>query len=346
MNECAERLLRVRDWSANHENNRSRELKRMLWVSVPNDLSADSYVELVSHEDGAAHLGVWIALLMVASRAKPRGSLVWGNGQPHTPESLARLTRLPQSVVSTAIERLLAIGLLESGEGKSRKKNRLTPHPGAGNPQDAARKPHEGAVEGKGMEHHHQEGKRTEKKRIRTEPKGTERARDERTIGRSGAPPAAADFSQKRDDADENPGVGYASPEDELKAIYRAKTREPITTELLHAIRVNLELSGVSVGDFVVEVRKHTQNKWRNPAGFLRDLSKRFRSKTRAAADPVTAAEAEAKNYRCPICGSTVRGQGGVPDGNGSFVPCNCASPDWIAQQRARGIFAPEEPPR
>jgi hypothetical protein len=76
MNESAVPLLRVRDWSGNHENNRSRELKRMLWVSVPNDLSADSYVELVSHEDGAAHLGVWIALLMVASRARPRGSLV------------------------------------------------------------------------------------------------------------------------------------------------------------------------------------------------------------------------------------------------------------------------------
>src|SRR4051812_4872193 len=107
MNESAARLLRVRDWDANHENNRSRELKRLLWVSVANDLSADSYVELVSHEDGAAHLGVWIALLMVASRAKARGSLVWGNGQPHTPESLARLTRLPQAVVCTALKRLV-----------------------------------------------------------------------------------------------------------------------------------------------------------------------------------------------------------------------------------------------
>src|SRR5258708_27846604 len=97
---------------------------------------------------------------------------------------------------------------------------------------------------------------------------------------------------QKGDDADESPRVEYASPEDELKAIYQAKTGESITTELLHAIRVNLELSCVSLGDFVVEVTKHTENKWKNPPGFLRDFSKRFHAKTREAPRPVTAAEA------------------------------------------------------
>jgi hypothetical protein len=249
-------------------------------------------------------------------------------------------------VIKVAIERLLGIGLLEIGGNKPRKTSKLRSHPDAVRSQVGAAGPHAVATEQKGTEHHHQEGKRTEKKRTRTEPKGTERARDEITTGRSGAPPAAAASSQKGDDADENPGVAYASPEDELKAIYQAKTREPITIELLHAIRVNLELSGVSVGDFVVEVRKHTQNKWRNPAGFLRDLSKRFRTKTRAAAGPVTAAEAEAKGYRCSICHSTVPGEGAVPDGNGTFVPCTCASQDWIEQQRERGVFAPEEPPK
>jgi hypothetical protein len=218
---------------------------------------------------------------------------------------------------------------LEVVDDESPEISNLPSHPGAGNPQEPAGKPHEGAVEGKGREHHHQEGngKEKERNRTRTELQGTEGAGEDSTTEHFRAREGATPSSKKGDDDSETPATVYASPEDELKAIYQAKTREPITTELLHAIRVNLELSSVSMGDFVVEVRKHTQNKWRNPAGFLRDLSKRFRAKTRAAADPVTAAEAEAKNYRCPICGSTVRGEGAVPDGNGNFVPCTCREP-------------------
>ena len=88
-------LLRVRNWDPLYENNRSRDIDRTKWFPAPNDLSADGYVELVAHEDGPAHLGVWTALLMVASRAKPRGTLVRDDGRPHTAESLALVTRLP-----------------------------------------------------------------------------------------------------------------------------------------------------------------------------------------------------------------------------------------------------------
>jgi len=265
--------------------------------------------------------------------------LAWEDGRPHTAESLARLTRLPEAIVRTAIERLLEIGLLEIGGDKSRRKSKLTPHPSAGIPQDAAVSPQKGAVEGKGREHHHQEEKGTEKK-------GTERAREElKTEDSRASVSAAAASSQNGDDADENPGVEYASPEDELKGIYLAKTGEPIATDLLHAIRANLELFGVSSGDFVVEVRKHTQNAWRNPPGFLRDLSKRFRTKTRAAAGPVTAAEAAARDYRCLLCHSRTPGEGAVPGEGGRLVPCACASPEWISRQRARGVFEPEPTP-
>jgi hypothetical protein len=139
-------------------------MKRTNWFPAPNDLSADSYVELVSHNDGAAHFGAWMALLMVASRARLRGTLAWEDGRPHTAESLARLTRLPEVIVSTAIERLLAIGLLEGREDKSRRKSKLTPHPSAGIPQDPAGKPQGAALETKGTEHHHQEGKGKKRK--------------------------------------------------------------------------------------------------------------------------------------------------------------------------------------
>jgi hypothetical protein len=162
-----------------------------------------------------------------------------------------------------------------------------------------------------------------------------------KTEDSSAAVSAAAAASQNGDDVDENPGIGYVSPEDELKTIYLAKAGEPITTELLHAIRANLELSGVSLGDFVVEVRKHTRNPWRNPPGFLRDLSKRFRAKTRHASAPLTEAEVIAKNYRCSVCRSKTPGEGAVLI-EGKSVPSECASPEWIERQRARGVFDPE----
>ncbi|HXP86856.1 MAG TPA: hypothetical protein VN841_19160 [Bryobacteraceae bacterium] len=324
MKEPTPPMMRVRDWEQLYENNRSRDMKRTNWFPAPNDLSADSYVELVSHEDGAAHLGVWIALLMAASRATPRGFLVSGGGRPHTAESLARLTRLPETVIRTAIQRLLAIGLLEIRGEKPPKKSRLTPHPRAERPQDGATKPQEGAVEGKGTEHHHQEAKR---KGTGTEPQGRERPHAASTTEHSGAPGSAATSSQKGDDVADDPEVRYASPDDELKAIYQTKTGERITIEVLDAIRVSLEMAGVSMQDFVLEVRKHAQNEWRNPPGFLRDLSRRFRAKTRAAGRPVTAAEAEERSYKCPTCFSTKRGEGAMLR-DGKWEPCTCASAD------------------
>ena len=311
-------------------------MKRTNWFPAPNDLSADGYVELVGYQDGAAHLGAWYAILMVASRAKPRrGVLLKEDGRPHTAESLARVTRLPETIVTEAIPRLLGIGLLEVVDPDAHQNNGLPPHPGAGIPQGPARKPQDGAVEGKGTEHHHQEGNGRGKK-------GTERADDERKSEQSSAG-GSADFFQRTVDDEEKPGEAYASPEDELKAIYVAKAGEPITVAVLDAIRVNLELNRVTMGEFVSGLRAHLAGNWKNPAGFLRDLSKKFRAKNQRASEPVTAAEAEEKNYRCEFCGSRVRGEGAILQPGGKTVPCQCASPEYIARQCARGVFA-EEP--
>ena len=142
---------------------------------------------------------------------------------------------------------------------------------------------------------------------------------------------------------EENRNPVYATPEDELKAVYLAKTGEPITIEVLTAIRDNLELSGVTAGDFLAEAKKHLGNRLSNPAGFLRDLSKRFRAKTRPAGAPVTAAEAEEKAYKCPLCFSTIRGEG-LRLVDRRAVPCECASAEYIARHTELGTFAKDPP--
>jgi hypothetical protein len=328
-------LMRVRNWDELYENNRSREITRAAWFAAPNDLSGDGYVELVVHPDGAAHLGVWYAVLMLASKAKPRrGLLVKDHGQPHTAASIARVTRLTEAVVSDALVRLLKIGLLEVAEHMPREDNESSSHPGAGNPQEPASKPQNSAAEGKGTEHHHQEGKRKRKEQKRTEPDGTEGAREKSTTEAfDSQSDSRAAFPPKGDDEPKHLEGLYASPEDELKAIYQLKAGEPITLQVLGSIRANLELTLVDIREFVAEVRKHVKGDWRNPAGFLLDLSKRFVVKTKPASRPKTAAE----NYKCRSCFSNRPGEGAVPDSAGGFTPCSCASPEWIERQKAPG---------
>ena len=172
-------ILCVRDWNERHENSKSRAMLDTRWFPMLNDLSADEYVELLDHTDGSAHFGVLISLLMVASRAKPRGTLVTHDGRPHDAESLARLTRHPKILVETAIDRLLKIGLLEWRSGNPRRKNIIPQHP------EVSIGP-EGTSEEKGIEHHHQEQKKKGKEQKRTEAEGTE---------------GAAAFSQSPDEA-------------------------------------------------------------------------------------------------------------------------------------------------
>jgi hypothetical protein len=56
----SEGLLRVRDWDAVYENNRSREYKKLKWVPIPNRMDGDGYTELVDHQNGAAHQHILI----------------------------------------------------------------------------------------------------------------------------------------------------------------------------------------------------------------------------------------------------------------------------------------------
>lgn len=130
--------LRVVDWEKHFENNRTRELKNLSFVLVPNKMDGDGYTELLDHENGVAHFGIWISILEIASRCEIRGTLLRSsrttsaesrtqvrNGaeqvpdtqncplRPHTPQSLGRISRMPAGLYDEAIPRLVEIGWLE-----------------------------------------------------------------------------------------------------------------------------------------------------------------------------------------------------------------------------------------
>ena len=103
-------MYRVTNWNEYFETHKTRILKTLDWVPIPNKMDGDGYTELVDHPDGAAHYGVWVALLLIASKSSPRGDLARSGGVPHDIASLARVTRLQSAVIAPAIARLLKIG--------------------------------------------------------------------------------------------------------------------------------------------------------------------------------------------------------------------------------------------
>lgn len=109
-------LYRIANWDSHFENNRTRELKGMSWVPIPNKMDGDGYTELLEHVDGAAHYGAWVAIVLVASKCDPRGTLLRSTGTPHDPVTLSRISRLPPEVFESALPRLVQIGWVTAEE--------------------------------------------------------------------------------------------------------------------------------------------------------------------------------------------------------------------------------------
>lgn len=102
------KLYRVKSWKTRYENNRTRELKKLDWIPVPNQQDGEGYTITAEHKDGASLLGAWMVILQVASKcgdcADTRGTLKRDTGQPHDSTSLSRLTRLPKAILDKALE--------------------------------------------------------------------------------------------------------------------------------------------------------------------------------------------------------------------------------------------------
>jgi hypothetical protein len=86
-------LYRIKDWNDHYENNRSRTVKDLQWVAIPNRHDGEGYSLVMAHERSSEIFTAFILMLQVASRCQPRGSLLRDNGRPHDATSLALKTR-------------------------------------------------------------------------------------------------------------------------------------------------------------------------------------------------------------------------------------------------------------
>ena len=154
----------ITDWDKHFECNRTRELKVMQWIPLPNNHHGDGYTELIEHDNGAQHFAAWVIMLQIASRCDPRGTLVRDRGRPHTPESMGRVSRIPPWIFGEVIPRLLSMGWINRDGAISIECDNHAPIP------------HPTAAEGKGIELKGREGK------IPPSPQGGNRSKRSMTL--------------------------------------------------------------------------------------------------------------------------------------------------------------------
>lgn len=133
-----ESTYKVKGWATTYENNRTRELKRLEWVPVPNKMDGSGYNELVDHPNGAAHFGAWIAILEIASRQDVRGQLP--QSSTGIAPALARISRLPLQLFEEVLPRLVSIGWIEPVSQQNQQPV-VIPQEGATIPQASAELP-------------------------------------------------------------------------------------------------------------------------------------------------------------------------------------------------------------
>ena len=159
-------VYRIRNWQSRFENNRTRDMKRMAWVPMPNGHDGDGYTEIMEHEDGALIYGVWAVLVQIASRCSPRGLLIRdgaGAAIPHDHRSLMRLSRMKVRDFEIAIPILLQVGWLEE-LAEIPQEGAEIPQEGAEIPQEGAEIPQEGVPLPNGTEPNGTEGKERNRK--------------------------------------------------------------------------------------------------------------------------------------------------------------------------------------
>lgn len=204
------KLYKIRDWSTRYENNRTRELKRIDWVPVPNSQDGEGYTLLIAQPDGPALLGAWLAILQVASRCGIRGTLLRDTQKPHDSASLSRLTRFPQDLIQRALD-FLSSDDMQWMEVEQYETAANNPASSCENPAPACGNPAASCPEWKGME-----GKEVNGKGSAPAPEKVEREPQKQTVKpasvgeinenmrKDGFPEAWADWVTYRQERAEN----------------------------------------------------------------------------------------------------------------------------------------------
>lgn len=104
MAEPSRPLYRIKDWETAFSCNRSRELKRPIWVPWPIKLDGRAYGRLMQHAAGVRAYGVFAALVAVASKCEPRGALVRDDGTPLDLDDLAAVTKIAGAAIAESLE--------------------------------------------------------------------------------------------------------------------------------------------------------------------------------------------------------------------------------------------------
>jgi hypothetical protein len=93
--------LSVPNWKARFEKSDNKKCNKLSWLAFP--LDSDEWNELADHSKNAIHLLAWIAILRVAARCEPRGTLLQTNGRPHDAASLSKNSGLSVKVFEKSI---------------------------------------------------------------------------------------------------------------------------------------------------------------------------------------------------------------------------------------------------
>lgn len=101
------------DWDKHYENNRSRQVERLQWVSVPNRHDGEGYSIIMADIRAAEIFAAWILMIQVASKCKTRGSLVRDDGTPMSLRAISLKTRGDLKWFEYAIPKLLEVGWIQ-----------------------------------------------------------------------------------------------------------------------------------------------------------------------------------------------------------------------------------------
>lgn len=87
-------FYRIKDWERHFETSETRKTKSFSkFVPMPNRFDSAGYASFMCHPEAERLYGAWVVVVSVASRCSPRGTLVRGDGKPHTPQTLSAISR-------------------------------------------------------------------------------------------------------------------------------------------------------------------------------------------------------------------------------------------------------------